>query len=113
MNTCPGCHERVAAGEEECSHCGTPLLSASAPGSSPVIAGRETYIAGAGGGSSAGGGFPAAPTARKTRIEGEAVPPPNKAADEELIGNICISIGISTSPLHLHLQLSPLVGGIR
>ncbi len=46
MNICPGCDERVSTVEEECSHCGTPLLRGEVASARPVLAGRKTFIAG-------------------------------------------------------------------
>ncbi len=47
MNACPGCHERIAPGEDECSHCGTPLKAGGPAAARPVLAGRKTFIDGA------------------------------------------------------------------
>jgi hypothetical protein len=47
MSSCPGCHERIAPGEDECSHCGTPQKAGGAAAVRPVLAGRKTFIAGA------------------------------------------------------------------
>jgi hypothetical protein len=47
MNACPGCQERIAPGEDECSHCGTPLNPGGSSAARPVLAGRKTFIAGA------------------------------------------------------------------
>ena len=83
MNTCPGCNERVTAGEDECSHCGTPLIAASGAKSAPVIAGRKTYIAGAAEKSheqrgAAQGGV------RKTRVEGPPQAASPRSSDDDL-----------------------------
>jgi hypothetical protein len=83
MNICPGCNERVTAGEEECSHCGTPLTTAVGTNSAPVIAGRKTYIAGA---SEKSGGpqKPGQGGVRKTRVGGAAPAPSPRSASDDL-----------------------------
>lgn len=99
MTACPGCNQRVSPGDEECSYCGTPLLSspspvrsgsgsrkthieggdlrASAPVSSARKSPRKTHIdgsgtAGAGGGRKTGLEGGGSGSGRKTHIEGGA-----------------------------------------
>jgi hypothetical protein len=85
MNICSGCDERVSPGEEECSHCGTPLLRGEVASARPVLAGRKTFIAGLGqGDDSKAAERPVLSSPRETRLGGPAAQPQVDAGRDEL-----------------------------